>query len=140
VEAEQSRGSHPRAVGPVLPLKPDDEQRPAVLDGEGAPRFARIRRGYSSGMALTIERAEDWLRFEARRDGQLVAWADYANMGNDTVITHTEVMRAERGRGVGSELIAGVVAQLRREGRRVVPGCSFVAAWLHTHEAADADR
>lgn len=59
---------------------------------------------------------------------------------DDGVVTfvHTELDPAFGGRGLGSRLIAGALAQVRDEGRRVRPECHFVRSYLAKHpDAAD---
>ena len=76
-------------------------------------------------------------RFELEQDGQ-VAFAAYRRMGDTIVFTHTIVPSALRGSGIGSRLIAAALAAVRAEGLKVVPECSFVAAYLERHpEAAE---
>jgi uncharacterized protein len=71
-------------------------------------------------------------RFELDIDGG-VAFANYRLTPSAVVITHTETPRALRGRGIASELIAGAFGLIRAEGRKVIPGCSFVADYLRKH-------
>jgi predicted GNAT family acetyltransferase len=72
-------------------------------------------------------------RFELEVDG-LVAFADYREQPPGTLILpHTEVPPALGGRGVGSALVAGALAQIRDAGQHVVPSCSFVAAYIKRH-------
>ena len=76
-------------------------------------------------------------RFELAEQGE-TAIAAYTLDGDAIVFTHTEVPPALEGHGVGSRLIAGALAQVRAAGLKVVPACSFVAAYLRRHpEAAD---
>jgi len=59
---------------------------------------------------------------------------------SDGVITfiHTEVPPELGGKGVGSQLIKGALDQVRAEGRKVIPECPFVKAYIDTHgEYAD---
>ena len=48
-------------------------------------------------------------------------------------LTHTEVPAALRGRGIASRLTRGVLEAARAEGLKVVPRCSFVAAFMRRH-------
>jgi predicted GNAT family acetyltransferase len=53
-------------------------------------------------------------------------------------ITHTEVPADVRGRGLGSQMIRGVLQDVRTLGLKVVPRCPFVADYIRRHpEFAD---
>lgn len=71
-------------------------------------------------------------RYELAFDGEL-AIAAYEKRGDTIVFTHTEVPAALEGKGVGSRLIKGALADVRAHGGRVVGECSFVAAYLDRH-------
>ncbi len=80
-------------------------------------------------------------RFELVENGQ-TAFADYRRRQTPTgvvlVIAHVETPAALRGAGVAGRLMAGVVAQARREGVKIVPTCGYAAAWFQRHpEEAD---
>ena len=46
---------------------------------------------------------------------------------------HTEVPAALRGQGIASRLTRGVLETARAQGLKVVPRCSFVAAFMSRH-------
>ncbi|WP_137044602.1 GNAT family N-acetyltransferase [Pseudolabrys sp. FHR47] len=70
--------------------------------------------------------------------GAGLAIANYRRDDTTITITHTEVPRAVEGRGVGSALVKGMLDQIRHEGRKVVPLCSFVRSYIGRHpEYAD---
>lgn len=71
-------------------------------------------------------------RFELSERGE-TAIAAYVREGDVIVFTHTQVPPALEGHGVGSRLVAGALAQVRAAGLKVVPACSFVAAYLQRH-------
>ncbi|MFA6266435.1 MAG: GNAT family N-acetyltransferase [Pseudolabrys sp.] len=71
-------------------------------------------------------------RFELATDAG-TAIANYRRDDRTITITHTEVPRAVEGRGIGSQLVRGMLDQIRQEGRKVVPLCSFVAAYISRH-------
>ncbi|MBS0245283.1 MAG: N-acetyltransferase [Proteobacteria bacterium] len=71
-------------------------------------------------------------RFELQTSAGL-AIANYRRDDRSITITHTEVPRAVEGRGVGSKLVKGMLDLIRQEGRKVVPRCSFVAAYISRH-------
>jgi predicted GNAT family acetyltransferase len=68
-------------------------------------------------------------RYELLLDGG-VAFVDYQIMGNLRVLTHSEVPPALRGRGIGAELVAGVLQLAREQGVRIKPRCSFVVQFM----------
>lgn len=76
-------------------------------------------------------------RFELEVDGRL-AIAAYERRGGAIAFTHSEVPEGLEGQGVASRLIAGALADVRRQGLKVVPICEFVAAYLDRH-AEDQD-
>jgi uncharacterized protein len=71
-------------------------------------------------------------RFELVEEGQ-TAFADYSRDHGALVIPHVESPVALRGHGTASRLMAGVVAHARAEGLKIVPICSYAAAWLQRH-------
>jgi predicted GNAT family acetyltransferase len=84
----------------------------------------------ASGIEV-VERPEAG-RFELDFPGGQ-AFAVYRSDGDRIVVTHTEVPPAFNGRGLGSQLAEGIFRIARASGRRVVPRCSFVAAWARRH-------
>lgn len=84
-------------------------------------------------MDVTDNRAES--RFELQTEAG-PAIAAYERHGDVITFTHTAVPEQAEGQGVGSRLVKGALAQVRSEGLRVVPACSFVAAYLQRHPDA----
>lgn len=84
-------------------------------------------------MTMRVEDVPERLRYEARRGDVLVGWVEYHGMEQEMLLTHAEVVRSERGNGVGSEMVALVMDDLRARGLGVRAGCSFVAGWMHAH-------
>lgn len=73
-------------------------------------------------------------QFEARdADGAVLAFAAYVLDADAVVFTHTEVVEAAEGRGVGSALARGALDQVRASGRQVVPLCPFIRAYVARH-------
>jgi len=65
--------------------------------------------------------------------GDALAFANYRLAPGTVIITHTETPAALRGRGIGSQLVAGALALIRADGNKVVAGCGFVADYLAQH-------
>ena len=63
------------------------------------------------------------------------ALAFYRLAGNVITITHTEVPAALRGRGIGSQMMHGVLKDVRARGLKVIPRCPFVADFINRHPA-----
>ena len=71
-------------------------------------------------------------RFEMA-SGDAVAFVEYQRVGDQIILTHTEVPEAMSGQGIGSKLVAGVLDKIRSEGAKVVAQCEFVAAFMERH-------
>jgi len=80
--------------------------------------------------AVIDNRAES--RFELTEEGA-VAFADYSRRNGVLVIPHVESPHALRGKGTAGRLMEGVVAHARAEGAKIMPICSYAAAWLQRH-------
>ncbi|MEA2879863.1 MAG: uncharacterized protein QOF14_5059 [Hyphomicrobiales bacterium] len=63
-------------------------------------------------------------RYELNVDGH-IAFANYRNIDGVITITHTEVPSALRERGVGSRLMLEMLGDIRAQGLKVRPLCSF---------------
>jgi predicted GNAT family acetyltransferase len=71
-------------------------------------------------------------RFEAVVEG-LLSVAEYERRGDEIVFTHTVVPSALRGRGIAEAIVRSALAYARDERLRVVPACSYVAAFVQRH-------
>ncbi|UVO13127.1 N-acetyltransferase [Mycobacterium sp. SVM_VP21] len=71
-------------------------------------------------------------------DGEQAGFADYIERGDQRIFHHTVIDKAFGGRGLASTLIGTALADTRAAGKRVVPTCSFVEAYITKHpEFAD---
>jgi predicted GNAT family acetyltransferase len=61
------------------------------------------------------------------------AVAIYRQQGDRAIFTHTEVPPADEGKGIGSQLVRAALDDTRRRGLKIVPACSFVAAFMRRH-------
>ena len=77
-------------------------------------------------------------RYELLVSGELAGYATYTVSGGAMTIPHTEVRPRYEGRGLGARLARFALDDARRRGLRVVPACSFIAAYVARHpEYAD---
>jgi uncharacterized protein len=74
----------------------------------------------------------DRQRYEMPLDGE-VAIAVYRDADGARIISHTEVPARLRGKGIGGQLVKGVLDDIRAKGMRVVPRCPFVGRYILSH-------
>jgi predicted GNAT family acetyltransferase len=81
---------------------------------------------------LTDNRAMS--RFEAHISGELAGFADYERAEAVLSFTHTVVLSAFEGQGIGSALARFGLDAVRSEGlHRVNPVCPFIHRWIERH-------
>ncbi|MEH0985905.1 GNAT family N-acetyltransferase [Micromonospora sp. CPCC 205556] len=89
-------------------------------------------------MSFLVEENPAKHRFEILVDDALAGFAAYEPRGEVRIFTRTEVRPEYRNMGVGAALVQGALEQVRQQGGRLVPECSFVRAYLERHpEYAD---
>ena len=71
-------------------------------------------------------------RFELAVDGH-TAFANYRNLDGVIAITHTEVPRELRERGIGSRLVLEMLKDIRAQKLKVKPLCSFAGFVVAQH-------
>jgi predicted GNAT family acetyltransferase len=71
-------------------------------------------------------------RFELNLDGQMV-FADYRRDDDVITVAHVEAPVALRGSGASARLMEGMLALLRARRQRIVPRCSYAAAYIARH-------
>ena len=81
---------------------------------------------------VDVRHDESQSRFVAEIDG-LLAHADYTIEADRMVFTHTFVPPGLRGRGIAEHLVRAGLAHARDHGLRIVPVCSYVAAFIQRH-------
>jgi Predicted acetyltransferase len=73
-------------------------------------------------------------RFELHIEGQ-TAVLDYAEQGDSVLLfTHTFVPAALRGRNIAAILTRHALEDARRQGKKVVPQCSYVAVFMERNK------
>lgn len=71
-------------------------------------------------------------RFEMEVEGW-TAFVAYRRGAGVIMLDHAEVPRQLEGRGIGGRLVRATLDAVRAEGSKVVPRCSFVAAFMRRH-------
>jgi uncharacterized protein len=71
-------------------------------------------------------------RFEAWIDGQL-SKLDYNHHGNTIVMMHVGVHPDHRGHGIAGKLTQAGLEYAKENKLRVIPMCSYVAAYIRRH-------
>ena len=78
-------------------------------------------------------------RYELLIDGQLAARADYVREGDKLRFTHTEVSPERGGQGLAGRVVAHALDDVRTQGLKAVPQCSYVAGYIARHEKEYGD-
>jgi predicted GNAT family acetyltransferase len=82
--------------------------------------------------SLVVTQNPSERRFETWIDGEL-SKLDYIEDGKNFVITHVGVNPAFRGHGVAGRIVQAGLEYAREHGLRVVPMCSYAAAYIRRH-------
>ncbi|GAA4802145.1 GNAT family N-acetyltransferase [Nocardioides caeni] len=96
----------------------------------------------TSTESITYVHAPDLNRYEVRdrdKDDAVIGFTQY-RLPDDVHVdfVHTEVDESYGGRGIAGELVAFALADVRAEGKRIIPHCPYVAKWIAKHpEYAD---
>ncbi len=72
-------------------------------------------------------------RFELEVDGYVV-FADYSLDANHLRIHYVEAPVQLRGTGAAGRLMEGIAHLARDKGWRIIPICSYAAAWMRRHD------
>lgn len=87
-------------------------------------------------MKISIAHEPSSPRFVAVVEGQ-ESVLGYRLTGSTMTITHTNVPPSLRGRGIAGELTRFALETARKQGWKVVPVCSYAAAFLKQHPEYD---
>ncbi len=85
----------------------------------------------------TVRDNPERARYELLVDGEVAAFVQYTMRGGRLLLVHTEVDKANEGRGLASTLIRGVLDDVRVRGIPMVPVCSFVDRFIQRHPEYD---
>lgn len=80
-----------------------------------------------------IVRNDDRDRYEIREGDRVLGFAMFREAPDRVIFTHTVVKPEFEGRGLGTELARHVIEATIADGKRIVPECPFVAAYLAEH-------
>jgi predicted GNAT family acetyltransferase len=72
-------------------------------------------------------------RYEVLVDGEVGGFVEYHARPGLVAFVHTEIDDRFGGRGLGTTLVAGALADVRRQGLALLPFCPFVNAYLQRH-------
>jgi len=82
-------------------------------------------------MSHTVEHSPEQTQYQLKIDGERVGLIDYDLDGDVIHLTHTEIDKSDRTKGLGSELVRETLDQIRDEtSYRVVADCPFVAHFV----------
>jgi predicted GNAT family acetyltransferase len=84
-------------------------------------------------MTTEVRDNDDESRYELWRDGARAGLSEYRRRGDRVTFLHTEVDPSLRGEGLGEQLVAGALDDVRRRGERFVARCPYVARFVTEH-------
>lgn len=88
-------------------------------------------------MSMAISNDRKAHRFETQVDGAHCV-LDYTLADGVLTITHTGVPAEVGGRGIAAALVQAAVDEVRAQGWKVMPACSYAQTWMQRHpEYAD---
>ena len=71
---------------------------------------------------------------------RLLAEVTFPDLGENTVnINHTFVDDSLRGQGIAGQLMKETAAQLRSQGKKAVPTCSYAVKWFEKYREEYSD-
>ena len=72
-------------------------------------------------------------RYEAVVDGAVAGYAEYIAKGSQITFTHTIVVPAFEGQGIGGQLARGALDAAVAAGQTITPQCTFIAGYIKSH-------
>jgi predicted GNAT family acetyltransferase len=91
-----------------------------------------------SALAATVRDNNANHRYELLLGGEHVGDLLYRTRDDVVTLIHTEVAPELEGRGLGEQLVAGALDDIRERGLQIVPLCPFVAAYIRHHPQYDS--
>jgi uncharacterized protein len=115
----------PSVVGLLCPVSYRRARLKRVDDVNRGPK------GSAENIAVQDNPGES--RYELLLDEQVVGEILYRLAPDHVVLLHTEVLPSLEGKGLGAQLVAGALDDIRARGLRVVPYCPFVRSYIRRH-------
>lgn len=73
-------------------------------------------------------------RYRLMRAGVELGFAEYDRVGEHSIlIKHTEIAPEHEGQGLGSKLVRGMLDDVRRQGKTVIPICPYALNFIRRH-------
>jgi uncharacterized protein len=82
---------------------------------------------------IDVERNDDLSRYEGRVNGEIVTVINFGRRGDVLDITHTRTRMRWRGRGFAGKVTIAALEDIRTNGWRVHPICSYTVSFLDSH-------
>lgn len=82
---------------------------------------------------VSISNQDARQRYEIVVAGELAGFVDYRAQGTSVTLVHTEVLPQFEGRGLAGRLAEFALEDLRQQGAKVVPACSYIAKYIQRH-------
>lgn len=87
---------------------------------------------------VSVNRNDASERHNLAVDGEEAGYVKFEESDTHIAFTHTEVYEAFQGKGVGSDLVAEVLADAVARDRIIIPLCPYVARYLERHDVEGA--
>jgi uncharacterized protein len=82
---------------------------------------------------IAVRDNPDELRYELVVESEVVGEIRYRLRPDAVALVHTEVSPRFEGRGLGGQLVAGALDDIRMRGLHVIPICPFVRGYIRRH-------
>lgn len=120
----------------------DDSHLVEPSNGELAAKMAELDAALTAAPAVVENR--ELGRFELLHRGEVVSFATFREADGAVMVPHVETAPEHRGNGRAAELMDGLLAKLRVDGRTITPLCPFAAGHIadnpHHHDLLTASR
>ncbi|UBV44881.1 N-acetyltransferase (plasmid) [Deinococcus taeanensis] len=84
-------------------------------------------------MTIQVQRNDQASRYELRDGNTVLGFAEFRPVGDAIMLPHTEIDKAHEGEGLGSQLARAALDDVRDQGKKVLPMCPFIAAYIRRH-------